>query len=308
MTRSATARLDLFTVEPPKIVSLEEDQRLSPDEMLTELRSVRQRLMGAYQALGRALSQLSASNAHCTNIRRELDHVQHQLHNVLKKRERGSSKKIKSRFLTSRNLRAEFDREDAERQERERVAEERNRQKEAANAESARRVAHDAANRYFFGRISSYKKDDLRALALALGVSDEGHNKDIRARIEEKFNSEPDLANNERFAGLFRRRTRRRTDQVNASDSDSDSESEGRRYDQRYATPQPLSPSYPSSSTSFPATFTNQPAPPHPDYRLYYPHQNQPLYYPYYPSTSESGYGELQQQYQYRFYSPYNPP
>jgi hypothetical protein len=37
MTRSATAKLDLFMVAPPKVVSLEEDCMLSPDAMLTEL-------------------------------------------------------------------------------------------------------------------------------------------------------------------------------------------------------------------------------------------------------------------------------
>jgi hypothetical protein len=75
MTRSATAKLDLFTVAPPKVVSIEEDRMLSPGTMLNELRSLRQQLMGAYQTLGRALAQLGASNAHCTTIRRELDHV-----------------------------------------------------------------------------------------------------------------------------------------------------------------------------------------------------------------------------------------
>jgi hypothetical protein len=60
--------------------------------------------------------QLNASNAHCTSIRLELDHVQEQLQNVTKKKERGS-KKIKARFLTSKNLRAEFEREDAQQQE-----------------------------------------------------------------------------------------------------------------------------------------------------------------------------------------------
>ena len=194
MTRSATARLNLFMVAPPKVVSIEEDRMLSSDAMLNELRSLRQHLTSAYQTLGRALAQLSASNAHCTTIRRELDHVHQQLQNTMKK-ERGS-KKIKARFLTSRDLRAEFEQEDAERQEQERVTAEKNKQKEAMNAESARCVADDAANRAFSGHISSYKKDDLRALALALGLSDEGGKKDLTTRIEEKFASEPDLKKN----------------------------------------------------------------------------------------------------------------
>jgi septal ring factor EnvC (AmiA/AmiB activator) len=136
MTCSATARLNLFMVAPPKVVSIEEDCMLSLDAMLNELRSLRQHLMGAYQTLGRALAQLSASNAHCTTIWQELDHVHQQLQNVMKKKERGS-KKIKARFLTARGLQAEFEQEDAEQQEQEHVTAEKNKQKEAMNAESA---------------------------------------------------------------------------------------------------------------------------------------------------------------------------
>ena len=113
MTHSATAKINLFMVAPPKIVSLEEDCMLSSDAMLTELRSLHQHLIGTYQTLGQALPQLNASNAHCISIRLELDHVQEQLQNTTKKKEMGS-KKIKARFLTSKSLQAEIEQEDAE--------------------------------------------------------------------------------------------------------------------------------------------------------------------------------------------------
>ncbi len=42
MTRSASARLDLFTAEPPKIVSIEEDRKKTPIKMLNEIRRLRE--------------------------------------------------------------------------------------------------------------------------------------------------------------------------------------------------------------------------------------------------------------------------
>ena len=202
MTRSASARLDLFVTALPKTVSLEEDSRLSHENLLNELCLVRQRLSCTYETLGRALGQLSAANAHCTAIHRELGDVRLQLENATKKKERGS-KKIKARFLTGANLRAEFERQDAERREQEHVAAEKGRQKEAETAERAQRVADDALNRDFSGRLTSYKKDDLRALAIALSISDKGTNGELVSRIEDCFKTNPNLKNNSRFSGLF---------------------------------------------------------------------------------------------------------
>ena len=44
MTRSSTARLELYTTPRPKITSFEEDRRLSHEGLLHELRSVGQGL------------------------------------------------------------------------------------------------------------------------------------------------------------------------------------------------------------------------------------------------------------------------
>jgi hypothetical protein len=313
-------------VAPPKVVSIEEDHMLSSDAMLNELQSLCQHLTSAYQTLGRALAQLSASNAHCTTIRRELDHVHQQLQNAMKKKERGS-KKIKARFLTSRDLRAEFEQEDAERQEQEHVTAEKNKQKEAMNAESARRVADDAANRAFSGRISSYKKDDLRALALALGLSDEGGKKDLTTWIEEKFASEPDLKKNMRFLGLFdKSRTHCCHGQTPAANVKSDLEPKGAESDldgnEETNKPQarihgvPTQPLASHSSLAVhtlarpaPAMQSTQPVLPsrfHPQHP-YPPHP--PLNYPPYQSLNhlpftQSSHLHPQQQYQFQFYKP----
>ena len=113
--------------------------------------------------------------------------------------------------MTGANLRAEFERQDAERQEQEHAAAEKEKQKEADTAERAQRVANDALNRDFEGRLTSYKKDDLRALAIALSISDKGTNSELLSRIDDCFKKSPNLKNNSRFSNLF---SKRRTGKV----------------------------------------------------------------------------------------------
>lgn len=110
-TRSVTHNSDLF-LTIPKVVSLEEDLRRNPEDLLDQVRSLRQQLKSTCQAFRRAMAQISAANSHCTIIQHELGEVRVQLDNATKKKTRGSTK-IQARFLTSKNMRAEFDREDA---------------------------------------------------------------------------------------------------------------------------------------------------------------------------------------------------
>ncbi|KAI9451760.1 hypothetical protein BJY52DRAFT_1351298, partial [Lactarius psammicola] len=146
--------------------------------------------------------QSYSNNAHCTVMHRELGGVREQLMNATRAKERGS-KKIRARFLTSRGLRSEFDREEGERQERERATVEKEKRKEAKDAEQALQIADDALNRDFTGRLAAYKKDDLRALAIAVSVSDKGTNAELLARILDHFEQNPDMKHNSRFSGLF---------------------------------------------------------------------------------------------------------
>ena len=206
-TRSTTARLNLFTVAHPKAVSLAEDQVRGQEDLLAELRSTRLALTATHQALEHALGQLCAANAHCTAIHRELGSVREKLINVRKTRECGS-KKIKAHFVTSKGLRLEFNQEEAERQERNQAAAEKDKKKEAEDAVHAQQIANDALNRDFTGRMAAYKKDDLRALAIAIGVSDKGTNAELIARIEGHFEQHPDLKHNSRFQGLFNKSIR----------------------------------------------------------------------------------------------------
>jgi DDE superfamily endonuclease len=202
MTRSATADQDLIAIDPPKTLSDDECRRLSKEDLIRELRSTRQQLHCTYKSFHRALSQLSAANAHCTLIQRELGSIKAQLENTKKVRARGSLK-TKARFVTSRELRAEFDQEDAQRLERERVAAEKQRVREAGAAKQELQVADDAVNRVFTGKISTYKRGDLRALAIALGIADKGTNADLSSRIKDHLDQHPDLQSNARFSALF---------------------------------------------------------------------------------------------------------
>ena len=223
MTRSATARLELFKPAPPKLISIEEDRILSREDLLSELRSVRQQLIVTHQALGNAIGQLGASNAHCTSIQRELSYVRERLNNVTKARERGS-KKIKARFVTSRMLRVEFDQEEAKRQEHEQLAAEKEKRKEAEDAENSRQIAEDALNRDFTGRMAGYKKCDLRALAVALSISDKGTNAELVSRIQNSFDANPDLKRNSRFSGLFKKSINERRGHTSIEDPDAEGE------------------------------------------------------------------------------------
>ena len=116
--------------------------------------------------------------------------------------------------MTSAALRAEFEREEAERHKREQVTAEKEKQKEADTAQRAIRIADDALNRMFTGHIPSFWKDDLRALALAVSLSDKGTNAELQTRIQDFFDSHPDLKLNTRFSGLFQQGKRRNVAQV----------------------------------------------------------------------------------------------
>ena len=160
--------------------------------------------MGAYQALRRAMVQLSASNAYCTTIHHKLNHIWWQLDHATKKKEQGS-KKIKAQFLTSWSLRAEFDREDEEQKEQERVAKEKSWQKEAERVEVNRQIMADGWDRIFTGSISSYKKKDIQGLVLALELADTGTVEELKTWIAAKFDEHPELKENACFIGLFTR-------------------------------------------------------------------------------------------------------
>ena len=83
------------------------------------------------------------------------------------------------------------------------MAAEKEKQKEVETVEHAQCVADDALNRDFAGRLMSYKKDNLQALAIALSISNKGTNSGLLSHIEDCFKTNTKLKNNSRFSGLF---------------------------------------------------------------------------------------------------------
>ncbi len=76
-------------------------------------------------------------------------------------------------------------------------------------ADTARRILSDSRDRIFAGSLTSYKKDDLQALALALQLSDNGTKDDLKTRINEKSEDDLNLKQNPWFFGLFNKSRRR---------------------------------------------------------------------------------------------------
>jgi hypothetical protein len=151
--------------------------------------------------------------------------VRVQLDSTRKSKEHGSTK-VKACFATSRDLCDQFKQEDAEWKERDHVAEERQKQKQVETAEHECVVAHHASNHVFTGRMSSYKKNDFWALAMALRVSDKGTNTKLSSQIKGHLDQHPNLQSNPRFAGLFAKHTHtaRNSDSTMPSDLGRDSE------------------------------------------------------------------------------------
>ena len=77
-----------------------------------------------------------------------------------------------------------------DRKERGHLAEEKNKQKDS-EAEKA-----ETTHRIFAGSLASYKKDGLQTLALAPLLSDDSTKDDLKTRISENFEGDPDLRQN----------------------------------------------------------------------------------------------------------------
>jgi hypothetical protein len=63
-------------------------------------------------------------------------------------------------------------------------------------------VVDDALNWNFTGWLASYKKDDPKALAIALSLSDKGTKSELLSHIDNYFKVHPNLQNNSRFSSI----------------------------------------------------------------------------------------------------------
>jgi len=221
LTRSMVTDAEVG-LKAPQVVSLYEDKQLTQEELLAELRQVRQELSATYNAYTRVTAALSGAEAHCTIIRREVDNLRADLDKATKPRTRGMTK-TKARFVTSKALYASFDDREAAQAERERITAEKAKQKAADLAAERARIAEDAVSRIFTGRVRSYKKGDLQALARALHVSEDGTVDILKDRIEEHLTGpeKVQLESNPRFSGLYPKPTQPRRRQAHTSHDES---------------------------------------------------------------------------------------
>lgn len=120
-------------------------------------------------------------------------------------------------------LYASFDDREAAEAERERITAEKAKQKAADLAAECARIAEDAVSRIFTGRVRSYKKSDLQALACALRVSEDGTIDVLKDRIEEHLTGpeKVQLESNPRFSGLYPKPTQPRRRQARTSHDES---------------------------------------------------------------------------------------
>jgi len=116
------------------IVPIHEDEAKSHDELLKEVRALRQQVQSLCDELKMKDASMKAANAHCSIIKRVLSNTHTQLANTMKRKERGSTK-VKAHFLTLPKLKEQFDEDERQYQERKRQEAEKASQR-AAEAEA----------------------------------------------------------------------------------------------------------------------------------------------------------------------------
>ncbi|KAF8991549.1 hypothetical protein BDQ17DRAFT_1178744, partial [Cyathus striatus] len=117
------------------------------------------------------------------------------------------STKVKGRFLTHPELMAAHKKEYEEHVTKKKATEEKRRQKDHRSEEMVARIRCDGVSKTFELPLSSYKrKDELRTIARALGLAEDGKmtvislTASIRAHLTE---NELILQKDPRFSGLF---------------------------------------------------------------------------------------------------------
>ncbi|RXW20379.1 hypothetical protein EST38_g5483 [Candolleomyces aberdarensis] len=211
VTRSSSSASTLINspaeelLHPPPIIPYCEDEILDFDDRLETVRHLRDQLTDFYDGAVFWRSQYLAAQAHCTLLRRELEMLRVQLMNEKNKKRRNTAK-MKCRLFTHPSLNAVYQtrRDDAETR---RVEDERQQaQKNADEIARKQRLAHEVVLRVFDTPLtmSNYKRDDLIALAGALGIDDTGIKQQLMDRIKAHLNAKrEELSSNPRFSELF---------------------------------------------------------------------------------------------------------
>jgi hypothetical protein len=176
--------------------------QMTRDEMAVELRKLCFKSKLLENEVSSLQAQLTASNAHCTIMTRAASEAQSELATNRKKTRR--SVKTKSRFVTHPELKEAFEAEKAEKAAQAKEAAEKEAEKAVQEAARVSRIQEETVSKNFTGGLSSFKKkDDLIILAGALGLETDGTIPILTARIRTHLDEHPELAQSQRFAGLF---------------------------------------------------------------------------------------------------------
>jgi len=84
--------------------------------------------------------------------------------------------------------------------------------RQAYKDEMAKKGESISSNRIFDTRLRYMRKAELQELCRALGLDEEGMVTQLLVRIDDKFEAEPELKDNERFAGIFPQKRRKLND------------------------------------------------------------------------------------------------
>jgi hypothetical protein len=205
--------------KPPPLPSYEHVMRCDRQELWNRIQHMYHLNKSLYDKLEFAQGQRRGAEAHCTIASRKIGNITQQLSNTRKKR--GKSFKSKARFVTLPSMREQHNREREARKQKEDEDAQKQAQKKADEVARNAQVAKDIESRVFDAPVSAYKKkDDLRALAGALGLSQEGNCDDLSTRIKTCLSVTPDLVNDPRFSGLFASRRKRAMAPSNISTTD----------------------------------------------------------------------------------------
>ena len=116
------------------------------------------------------------------------------------------------RWLTGQKGKEQWDAVKAQNEVKRRKKAEAEARKEQAqqDRQERRRVIMGGTTVTFSGGLSSKKVDDLRDIAYALGISDEGHKDSLLTSIKAELERRPELRDNIRFSGLYTTRGQKR--------------------------------------------------------------------------------------------------
>ncbi|KAG1870208.1 hypothetical protein DFJ58DRAFT_765163 [Suillus subalutaceus] len=220
ITRSSTPAPSQALIRPMSHVQVMASSKEKLWEHIQQLYAQNQTLM---EVVAMQTALIDAANAHCTIAQRENQDWRVRAENERRKKT-CTTTKVKVRYVTAPEFKESFEAGAGARREKEGLEEDKKKLDEEARIA---RIHNSITTRTFDSPFTSYKwKENLEALAGALGLSRDGKIADLSARIKAHL-KDPDiravLADNPRFSAIYgsKRRTGRPDAIANLTSSES---------------------------------------------------------------------------------------